>query len=184
MASVSHRAPCTSRSPIGSRATAGTSWGGSTYHDQGRSFVSLTLFVTTGREQVSAHGALRWWLAGPLIAATLHVFEEFVYPGGFREWYAGYRPAISSSLSVRYLVVINAILLTVCALVAVAGPSPNGVANWFVLTSILFWNAIFHVRAVIRRRKYSPGVVTSVVLYLPLAVVGSFILLQSRLVPW
>jgi len=135
-------------------------------------------------ERVSEHGALSWWLAGPLIAASLHVFEEFVYPGGFREWYAGYRPEIASSLSVRYLVIVNAIMLAYCGLIAVAGPSPNGVANWFVIISILFWNAIFHIWAAVRMRRYSPGVITGIVLYIPLAVLGSFNLLQHRLVPW
>jgi len=119
-----------------------------------------------------------------LIAASLHVFEEFVYPGGFRAWYASYRPEIASSLSARYLVLINAIMLVVCALIALAGPSPNGAANWFVMTSILFWNAVFHVRAVIRTRSYSPGVVSAVLLYVPLAVFGSFRLVESKLVPW
>lgn len=147
-------------------------------------FIPVVLFVATGWERVAGHGALSWWLAGPLIAASLHVFEEFVYPGGFREWYARYRPEIASSLSVRYLVIVNAIMLAVCALVAVAGPSPNGAANWFVITSILFWNAIFHIRAVVRMRRYSPGIITSVALYIPLAVLGSFNLLQQRLVPW
>ena len=123
-------------------------------------------------------------MAGPLLAASSHVFEEFVYPGGFRAWYRSYRPEIASSLSVRYLVTINVILLAVCALVAVAAPSPNGAANWFVLTSILFWNAIFHIRAAIRMRRYSPGVITSVALYIPLAVLGSWSLLQQRLIPW
>jgi len=127
---------------------------------------------------------LSWWLAGPLIAASLHVFEEFVYPGGFRPWYASYRPEIASSLSARYLLVINAIMLAVCALVAVAGPSVNGAANWFVITSILFWNAIFHIRAVVRTRRYSPGVITSVLLYIPLAILGSIHLLHQQLVPW
>lgn len=157
------------------------------YHDEGRDLVSLIIAALlvgpTGWERVG-HGALAWWLAGPLIAASFHVFEEFVYPGGFRQWYASYRPEIASSLSVRYLVVVNAIMLAVCALIAVAGPSPNGAANWFVITSILFWNAVFHIRAVIRMRRYSPGVITSIVLYIPLAVFGSFNLLQQGLVPW
>jgi hypothetical protein len=145
----------------------------------------FALFVaTTGWERVPGDRALTWWLVGPLIAASLHVSEEFAYPGGFRSWYASYRPEIASSLSTRYLLVVNAILLAVCALVAVAGPSANGGANWFVITSILFWNAIFHVRAVIRTGRYSPGVITGVLLYIPLIVFGSIHLLQRRLVPW
>jgi Protein of unknown function with HXXEE motif len=137
----------------------------------------------TGWERIAGAGTLYWWIAGPLIAASLHVFEEFVLPGGFRAWYASYRPTIASSLSAPYLVVVNGIMLGVCALIAIAGPSPNAAANWFIMTSILFWNAIFHVRATVRMRRYSPGVISAVLLYIPLTVFGSFVLLQHRLVP-
>jgi hypothetical protein len=148
------------------------------------SFVPALVALTTGWERVAGHGGLSWLLAGPLTASSLHVFEEFVYPGGFRKWYASYRPEIASSLSVRYLTVVNAVMLAVCALIAVAGTSPNGVANWFVMTSILFWNAVFHIRAAVRMRRYSPGLITGVWLYIPLAVLGSLVLLRSKLVPW
>jgi hypothetical protein len=123
-------------------------------------FISALFAVTTGWERISGTGSLSWWFALPLIAASLHVCEEFVYPGGFRLWYASYRPEIASSLSARYLFVVNAIMLAVCTLVALAGPSVNGTANWFVITSILFWNAVFHIRAVFRTGRYSPGVIT------------------------
>jgi len=142
------------------------------------------LVVATGRDRIAGGGVLWWWFAGPLIAASLHVCEEFVYPGGFRSWYASYRPEIASSLTARYLFVVNAIMLAVCALVAVAGPSATGAANWFLIMSILFWNAVFHVRAVLRTGRYSPGVITSLLLYIPLAILGSVNLLQRRLVPW
>jgi len=33
-------------------------------------------------------------------------------------------------------------------------------------------------------RMYSPGIVTSIALYIPLTVLGSFALLQQRLVSW
>ena len=147
-------------------------------------FIPALSAVTTGWERIAGTGSLSWWFAGPLIAASLHVCEEFVYPGGFRSWYGSYRPEIASSLSARYLLVVNAIMLAVCALVAIAGPSTNGTANWFVITSILFWNAIFHIRAVFRMGRYSPGVITGAFLYIPLAVLGSVNLLQRRLVPW
>lgn len=43
-------------------------------------------------------------------------------------------------------------------------------------------NAVFHIVAVFRTRRYSPGVVTSVVFCLPLAVVGGAFLSRHALV--
>ena len=147
-------------------------------------FDSVFISRTTGWERVPGHPGLAWWLAAPLIAASLHVFEEFVFPGGFRIWYARYRPEIGASLTVKFLVIVNAVMLSVCALVALVGPSANGAANWFVITTILFWNAIFHLRAAVRMRSYSPGMITGAFLYIPMAVVGSVVVLRARLVPW
>jgi hypothetical protein len=35
------------------------------------------------------------------IAAAAHVFEEFAFPGGFKEWYARYRPETATSFTPR-----------------------------------------------------------------------------------
>lgn len=40
-----------------------------------------------------------WW--GPLVAAVLHILEEFVYPGGFAQWDRLYRPQIAGSITSR-----------------------------------------------------------------------------------
>lgn len=34
---------------------------------------------------------MRWLFWAPLVAATLHIFEEFVWPGGFARWDREYR---------------------------------------------------------------------------------------------
>ena len=72
------------------------------------------------------------WL--PLLAITAHLFEEFVWPGGFARWYRAYPPGSTAVVTTRFLVVINAM------------------------------------------------VVTGVVLYIPLAVVGGAYLLRTGLV--
>lgn len=48
-----------------------------------------------------------------------------------------------------------------------------------MVASIAAANGLFHAWAVVRSRRYSPGVVTGVMLYLPLAVFG-FTYLESR----
>lgn len=117
-----------------------------------------------------------WW--APLAAASLHITEEFVFPGGFAEWDRNYRPAIRKSITPRLHIIINAALLLACVqvgLVANTGDAEaqafGGVA-WLTIAALLFSNAVFHVLGTIQTRTRSPGVVTSVILYMPMAVFG------------
>jgi hypothetical protein len=120
-----------------------------------------------------------FWL--PLFAASLHIIEEFVWPGGFAAWYRAYLPDIAASVSNRFLFWINTALLFACLSAGVDGPSPYGAAIFLTVTALLFANGIFHLVATIQGRRYSPGVVTGVVLYLPLAIGGYATVLRSHL---
>jgi hypothetical protein len=128
-----------------------------------------------------------WW--GPLGAAALHIVEEFVYPGGFAAWDRAYRPAISASITPRFHVVINGLLLLLCAQVwefapldHTAGRAVAGVA-WLAVAALLCSNAVFHVVGSIRTKSRSPGVVTSVMIYVPLALYGYWWFLSTTRVP-
>ena len=130
-----------------------------------------------------------WW--APLIAAALHVTEEFALPGGFGAWDRAYRPAIRSSITPQLHVVINLLLLALCAMVGLSGLGETGArlgslhfrsaippqlsgAAWVALAALLFSNAIFHIVGTIQSRRYSPGVITGVLLYIPLALFGGW----------
>ena len=110
------------------------------------------------------------WL--PLGAVLLHLFEEFVWPGGFAEWYRWYRPERAASVTTRFLVWINALFVLMALIPVTMGFRPYGVAFWLVVASIAAANGLFHLWAVLRTRRYSPGVVTGCIFYLPLAVFG------------
>ena len=79
---------------------------------------------------------LAWSLT---LAALLHIFEEFVYPGGFKAWWSAYRPEIATSVTNRFLVIINVVLVLFSANVALAAQAPkgNGVAAWLALAALL-----------------------------------------------
>lgn len=121
---------------------------------------------------------LAWSLAG---AAGLHIFEEFVFPGGFKAWWQAYRPDVAGSVSNRFLVFINALLVVAAIAVAVAVQAPrgNGVAAWLTLAALLFSNALFHLRGAIQSKRYSPGMITGIVLYIPIAIYGYYTFLQN-----
>ena len=111
---------------------------------------------------------LRWVL---LPAACVHIFEEFVFPGGFPAWFRGYRPD-PSRITRRFLVLINAALLLVCLNVGLVGHDPAGVPFWLVISALLCANGCWHAWASYKTRTYSPGVITGLMIYVPLAIYG------------
>ena len=128
-----------------------------------------------------------WW--APLGAASLHVFEEFVYPGGFPSWDRAYRPAVRGSMTPGFYVVVNALFLIACAAVGLSGmpggaahfwgvriqsiiPPSRAVFAWLVWAALLLSNATFHLVGSIRTRHVSPGVRTGILLYAPLVAFG------------
>lgn len=114
---------------------------------------------------------LLFWL--PAACVLLHIFEEFVWPGGFLAWFRAYRSENAVSFTPRFAVGINALLAAVVVVLGWSGATwSRGVSLWLTLAALLASNAVFHIVAVMRTRRYSPGVVTSVVLYLPLCIWG------------
>ena len=135
-----------------------------------------------------------WW--APLGSAALHIGEEFVYPGGFAAWDRKYRPSIRRSITTRLHVVVNALLLLAGLTVAIAGmpgaaigvgglrfrsllPASLAVAGWLSLAALLFSNAVFHLVGSWRTKRWSPGVRTGVLLYMPMALVGYWTFLHT-----
>jgi hypothetical protein len=119
--------------------------------------------------------ALFWFLPA---AALLHIFEEFVFPGGFGKWDQENRPAFAASITPGFHLFINSVFVLLCLLPLVL-PGEYSVAWWLCMGSVLFVNALFHIRGTIRTRKYSPGLATSVILYLPLSVYGYWLFVTS-----
>ena len=134
-----------------------------------------------------------WW--APLFAAILHIVEEFVWPGGFGDWDRTYRPQIRQSLTPRLHVVVNSLLIALCMSVGLTGLGKAGVtvggihlrsaipsnyagASWIALAALLFWNAAFHFVGTVQTERYSPGLITGVLLYIPLAIFGCWYLVN------
>ena len=112
-----------------------------------------------------------WLPWAPLGAAILHMFEEFVYPGGFPAWYRRYR-ADPSRITTRFLILINGALLVACINIALLGRTTMGVAYWLLIMAVMCSNGCWHLWASYKSRGYSPGVGTGVIVYVPLAVYG------------
>jgi len=126
----------------------------------------------------------QWLVWAPLAAALTHIFEEFVWPGGFMSWYRRYRGSAVQSITPRFLVIVNVILLAVCVDAAIVTVTRFGVAYWIAVSAILASNGVWHLWAAIQGREYSPGMVTGVIVYIPLAVYGCHYFLSSDAVSY
>ena len=121
-----------------------------------------------------------WW--APLVASVLHIIEEFVYPGGFADWDRAYRPEFNQSITPRLHIAVNALLLLAGLQVGLlrdhdveahgGAVTPAPALAWLTLTALLFSNALFHLKGTVRTKRYSPGLITGLGLYVPLAIFG------------
>ena len=112
-------------------------------------------------------------------AVCLHVFEEFVFPGGFGGWYRDYKPELAGGMTAKFFFRINAALIAGTLWTGLAGPSHAGFIWWLIFAGIIGTNAGFHLKGMLAMKRYSPGVISSVLLYLPLAVTGLVVFLRD-----
>jgi hypothetical protein len=110
----------------------------------------------------------------------MHVTEEFLFPGGFIDWYKEFRPALAAGIKPGYIVWINTLMIGVCIIPVYLGATPRGASIWYTVSAIGAINACFHILGVVTLKKYSPGVITGVLLYIPLFVYSTWYLLSSN----
>jgi hypothetical protein len=131
--------------------------------------------------RVNSETMMDWLSWAPLGAVVFHIFEEFVYPGGFVAWYRRYR-VDASRITTRFLVIINAALLIACWDIAILGRRGAGVSYWLTIAALTFSNGCWHAWASFKSREYSPGVITGVAIYVPLGIYGYNHFLRSGMV--
>ncbi|TDW49162.1 uncharacterized protein with HXXEE motif [Flavobacterium sp. 270] len=114
-------------------------------------------------------------------AIMFHVTEEFLFPGGFSEWYAKLVPPKTTTGGIKYgyLVWINTFMMYACILPLFFGETNHGISIWFAVSAIAAMNACFHIWGVLKLKKYSPGVITGVLFYIPLFIIGGIQLISS-----
>jgi hypothetical protein len=118
-----------------------------------------------------------WLPWAPLGAAMLHMSEQFVCPGGFVAWYRRYRKD-ASRITTRFLVIINAAALFACLDIGLL--KHNGVTCWPIIAAMMCSNGIWHAWASYKSRSYSPGMITGVIIYVPLTAYGFIFFLRTH----
>lgn len=122
------------------------------------------------------------------IAFGLHVTEEFIFPGGFIAWDNVFRPQFTDTPG-SFFVKVNTYpgifaFLVVLGAFDYRGGYGMGVASWLYFSTFMSWNAIFHLRGAIRTRRYSPGMVTGIALFIPLMIAAYVHFMANRVVGW
>lgn len=105
------------------------------------------------------------------------MIEEYYYPGGFMDYVKRMNPAFGQFMTVPAAIIINGLQLVLCIIVIFV--RENALVFSMSLAGLLFINGLIHIGACIRARGYAPGVITGILLYLPLAVYAYHHFLQT-----
>jgi hypothetical protein len=106
-----------------------------------------------------------WTFVG---AAAVHIVEEYYYPGGFPDFMKRVNPGFAPSITVMFAVVINALFLLLCLVGAIV--ADRNLIFSLSVASLLFFNGLSHIIGTIIAKRYAPGVISGIVLSLPLSL--------------
>ena len=117
------------------------------------------------------------------IAGLIHIFEEYVYPGGFQSALSKVVPKMASPFfTQKFHFAINGLFVLMCFASAFIGKT-NLVLSMSVI-SLIFVNSMMHIRGVIITKKYYPGVISGALIYIPFAIYSYSIFLSSGQLTW
>jgi len=104
---------------------------------------------------------MEWIFIAMLIVSIFHVIEE--YSGGFVDQMKQFVPETDLSQFVS----INMTFIVLCFIAVIVGSS--NLVYSLSIAALLFINTIFHIGGSIRFRGYNAGLVTALLLYLPVS---------------
>ena len=136
--------------------------------------IFLTLFLIVSYQAIGWIPFLVWI---QLVMYLLHEHEEYVYPGGFRDYFnTTMFPRKKDILSNRAAFCINSIgvwcLYSCCALLT------QHVSYGFGIITPVFslCNGAIHIANSVKTGKYNPGLITSVGLFYPVSLYTIYVL--------
>ena len=103
---------------------------------------------------------------------SMHVFEEFGFPGGLKAWIKSYKPLKPKSN--LYYFVANASIILGAFIIAMKAKDVFGYRIYLFIIGVLGWNALTHIRGTLQKRQYCPGVISGCLLTFPLMIASNF----------
>lgn len=120
---------------------------------------------------------MNWIFQAFLWAAVLHVLEEYFYPGGFPDFIKKSSPVFAPFVTTSFAILINGLFLVLCLLGALFGAS--SLVFGLSIASLLVFNGLTHLGGSLRARKYAPGMISGLLLYLPLGLTAYVLFWRS-----
>lgn len=118
------------------------------------------------------------WLMPPAFA--VHIVEEYV--GGFVEWV---ELVAGAPMPTQAFLLNNAGFMAILlGLTVLTWRRPSRLSAFLLLawaSGNLFWNFVFHLATTVLLDRYSPGLVTAVLLYFPLSIAVAWAALRERM---
>jgi hypothetical protein len=105
-------------------------------------------------------------------AAMVHVAEEYKF--GWVEWANNF----ISGVTVKQFMVINCFFMLLCILAAILNKSLMLFSS--SIFSLLLINALAHIAPTIKQKKYSPGLFSSILLFIPIGILGYVSILSDN----
>jgi hypothetical protein len=112
-----------------------------------------------------------------LIVSMIHMGEEYFYPGGFMDVMKHLNPKFAPLVTAPMAVIINGLQLLLCIIAIVVGK--NVLTFSMSVPGLLFINGLMHIMGCFRVKGYAPGVITGVLLYMPLSVYAYYFFISS-----
>lgn len=123
---------------------------------------------------------MNWIFLAILIAAILHVIEEYAWPGGFPAFMRRMAPQFAAGVTMPFAIIINGGFLLLCAIAALLWP--RAVVFCLSVAALLVVNGLTHIGGSARGRRYAPGLATGTLLYIPLGLYAFGLALSRGLV--
>ena len=122
---------------------------------------------------------MNWIFSVFMIASLLHMTEEFFYPGGFMRSMKNLNPKFAPFVNAKAAIVINGLQILLCIVVMIIGE--RNLAFSLSIASLVFINFLMHIAGAIKTKGYAPGLITAIVIYLPLSVYSYYHYFSSGL---
>jgi len=120
---------------------------------------------------------MEWIFGAFLVVSMIHMGEEYFYPGGFMDVMKRLNPKFASLVTAPMAVIINGLQLLLCVVAIAVGE--NVLTFSMSVAALLFINGLMHIMGCVRVKGYAPGVITGILLYMPLSVYAYYLFTSS-----
>lgn len=112
-----------------------------------------------------------------VLTSLIHVGEEYFFPGGFIHGIQRLNPRYAAAFTVPFAVIVNSAFVLLVIAGALIGE--RSLVFSLSIAALLLINGIVHLAATLITNHYQPGVISGLLLYLPLSITAFFLYFSS-----